>query len=75
MVMVVNPTENFEIVAPLSDGESKVSKMIRNRVLDYNCGFLADTLGIFDHDKPDWKQYQHAEGDALLPSVCPLQIK
>lgn len=73
MVMVVNPTENFEIVAPVVNGERKISNMIRERVKNYNHSVIAETLGIFDSDKPDWKQYQHAEGDAQLPAVCPLK--
>lgn len=74
MTMVVNPSENFSVVAPLVNGERKISNMIRDRVRTYNNGVVPDTLGISDDTKPDWKQYQHEEGDAEIPSICPFSV-
>ncbi|MRN37998.1 hypothetical protein CRG49_000315 [Neisseria sp. N95_16] len=74
ITMVVNPSENFQIVAPLVNGGRKVSNMIRDRVKVYNNGIVAETLGISDETKPDWKQYQHEESDAEIPSVCPFHM-
>ena len=75
MAMVVNPTHNFDIVAPMINGERKISNLIRERVKSYNNGVIADTLGIFDTGKPDWQQYQHEEGDAVRPDSCPIAIQ
>lgn len=70
--MVVNPSENFPLVAPLVNGKRKISNIIRERVKAYNNGVVANTLGISDGTKPDWKQYQHEEGNVKIPSICPF---
>ncbi|WP_148088264.1 YqcI/YcgG family protein, partial [Neisseria meningitidis] len=72
LTMVVNPSENFLIVAPVVNGERKISNLIRDRVKQYNNGIIADTLSINDDTKPDWKQYQHEEGNVKLPLICPF---
>lgn len=74
LTFVVNPRENFDVVASqTSKSGVKIRENIRQRVAHYNDGFTPTTLGFFhDMDNVEWKQYQLHEPGALEISTCPF---
>lgn len=77
VVFVVNPRAHFDILASQHDPKgSKVREKIRNRVCDYNNGYLPSELGFYGNESSlEWKQYQLNEPGALNPERCPLHIR
>lgn len=74
---IVNPRENFDVVASSQDkGGKLVRQKIRDRVSEYNAGFVPPELGFFgDRDNFEWKQFQLGEPDLPGPTSCPLKFR
>lgn len=77
LTLVVNPRENFDVVANSKERSGQlIRQKIRDRVRDYNAGFVPAELGFFGHDDNfEWKQFQVSEPNLPGPSQCPLRIK
>jgi FPC/CPF motif-containing protein YcgG len=76
--MVVNPRENFDLVAPAtSRAGNLIRQKIRDRVSTYNGGIRPPSeLGFFGTmDNLEWQQYQLEEPEIPRPSRCPLLIR
>lgn len=74
LTMVINPRENFDIVA---NSKTKSGKLIRNkireRVAAFNDGYVPQELGFYgDRTNKEWHQYQLSEAGLERPSVCPF---
>lgn len=77
LTLVINPRENFDVVANSREKSGQlIRKKIRERVLEYNQGFVPPELGFFgDHDNFEWKQFQLGEPTVPAPAQCPLRMK
>jgi len=60
ITFVVNPRKNFDAIASLNSKKGiMVRQTIRNRVKNYNDGFVPSELGFFGDEKNlEWMQYQ-----------------
>jgi uncharacterized protein len=77
LTLVVNPRENFDVVANSQEKSGQlIRQKIRERVREYNGGFVPTELGFFGHhDNFEWKQFQLGEHGLPRPVKCPLRIK
>ncbi|HFC8543718.1 YqcI/YcgG family protein [Neisseria weaveri] len=77
IVFVVNPRMNFDVVASSKTTKGKIIReRIRERVSNYNQGYVPDELGFFgDENNYEWKRYQLLEPDEKRPQKCPFKAK
>ena len=75
LVLVINPRENFDVVASAGDRSGRlIREKIRSRVKAYNAGLVPAELGFYgEEDNYEWRQYQLAEPGLPGPSRCPLR--
>lgn len=76
LTFVVNPRENFDVVASSQDKSGQlIRQKIRDRVSTCNSGLVPSELGFFgDRDNFEWKQFQLGEPDMPGPTICPLKL-
>jgi FPC/CPF motif-containing protein YcgG len=77
LAFVINPRENFDIVAPIhTKSGKKMREMIRERVKKYNgLEVFPEVLGFFgEKGNLEWRQYQLEEEHGLYPTQCPLRV-
>lgn len=77
VVFIINPRPHFDILASQRDPKGiKIREKIRNRVCNYNNGYVPPELGFYgDENSLEWKQYQLNEPSALNLAHCPLHIR
>lgn len=77
LTFVVNPRENFDVIANSQEKSGQlIRQKIRERVSEYNGGFVPSELGFFgDNDNFEWKQFQLGEPGLPGPLKCPLHMK
>jgi len=77
LVLVVNPRENFDVVASASSPHGRMLRArIRGRVERYNQAPVPASLGF--HGEPgnrEWMQYQLGEPGLEAPACCPLSTQ
>jgi FPC/CPF motif-containing protein YcgG len=75
LAFVINPRENFDVVAGPNEQGRKVRAVVRERLAAYNGRPASATLGTYgDLDNREWRQYAHEEGGAAA-ARCPLHIR
>lgn len=77
LTFVINPRENFDIVASLSNRSGRlVRNNIRSRVAAWNGGVIPPELGFYgEEDNREWTQYQLHEDAVPRPSKCPFRSR
>lgn len=74
LVLVINPRENFDVIAGANTPNGRaVRDRIRRRVVAYNGVELPASLGFHgDVHNREWKQYQLDEPGHHAPPACPF---
>jgi len=76
LVFIINPRENFDIVAGDNDAGHKVRALIRKRIAKYDGLPASEDLGTYGNlTNREWRQYIAGEANAPLPAACPLKIR
>jgi len=76
LVLVINPRENFDVVANIGSSKGRaIRKRIRERVEAFNGKKPSAVLGFYgDPENREWRQYQLEEAGHPAPARCPLIV-
>lgn len=76
ITFVVNPRQNFDAIASMNSPKGlSIRQTIRERVRQYNDGFVPSELGFFGEDSNlEWKQYQLNEPNSTFAQTCPFAV-
>ncbi|MFW1675384.1 YqcI/YcgG family protein [Acinetobacter baumannii] len=76
ITFVVNPRQNFDAIASMNSAKGlSIRQSIRERVRQYNNGYVPSELGFFgDDNNLEWKQYQLNEPDSKFAKTCPFAV-
>lgn len=76
ITFIVNPRQNFDAIASMNNAKGlSIRQTIRERVRQYNNGYVPSELGFFGEDSNlEWKQYQLNEPNSTFAQTCPFAV-